>query len=377
MKTKRTAPIKGRLTMMKQRQNQKPSVYLILLSGLILCLGVVMLFLVNITEKSLHSDAKMINEAGIVRGSIQRITKLVLFDITPNYRAIFDDINYLLDSLIIKNTGDQGSQYQQALLEKSLSLKDRWAILKVDLIDYQTEPSESLKSDILSRSESCWDIAVAVVLMAQLATEEKVDGIQQLFYLILLLSLISGILLIFLLFLYVRNKLEYDSMHDSLTRLFNRRAYDHVVASEIVRNRRYHQGMALILFDVDYFKKINDGYGHQVGDQVLITLSTVVLSSVRRTDFLFRVGGEEFAIICPGISSEKAYKLAEKIRMTVMNHSLLKLKKVTISLGVSELGEGSSKEQLFDNADKALYQSKKAGRNRTEVYNNKPLITKG
>lgn len=349
-------------------QHNKPSAYLILLSSIILILGIFMLVLVYTTEESLHSDAKLINEAGIVRGSIQRVTKLVLSDpMHPPNKTIFENIDDLLNNLIMENTTGEG-RYQQALLENSLRLKGHWMILEGDLMEYQFSPSEQLGHEILTKSEECWEIAVSVVLMAQLVTEEKVGGIKKQFYLILMLSLTSGILLTFLLFLYVRRKLEYGFMHDSLTNLFNRRAYERIIETEVIRDNRYHPGLSLILFDIDHFKRINDVYGHQEGDQVLILISEVVSSRIRRTDSLFRIGGEEFAIICPGITCKEAYILAEKIRTSVKKYSLLADKSITISLGVSELDEGRSKEQIFKQADQALYRSKNSGRDRTEAH---------
>tara|TARA_Y100000031_G_C8198223_1_gene374841 strand:- start:126 stop:890 length:765 start_codon:yes stop_codon:yes gene_type:complete len=247
-------------------------------------------------------------------------------------------------------------------------LKEKWLNLEHRLIEYQETHSEQIQKEIIEESENCWKAAVAVVHTAQLATEDKVRGITKLFYLILILNTISAILVILLIFSYVRKKLEYESSHDPLTCLYNRRSYENVIESEVARSKRYNLPMSLILFDIDYFKKINDKYGHKMGDKVLINLAKVIIESIRETDSVFRVGGEEFAIISPETKAEGAFKLAEKVRNRVENYSFETFNKMTISLGVAEFYQDITKDNLYKQADQALYLAKNRGRNRTEVF---------
>jgi len=123
--------------------------------------------------------------------------------------------------------------------------------------------------------------------------------------------------------------------------------------------------MSLILFDVDHFKTINDTYGHKVGDDVLFSTAKLAGQFIRKTDSLFRIGGDEFAIIVPETNAAQAYTIAEKIRTTIERQSFAHAKRITISVGISELNENMTPSSLYNQADHALYQSKMNGRNKT------------
>jgi diguanylate cyclase (GGDEF)-like protein len=246
-------------------------------------------------------------------------------------------------------------------------LKEKWQNLEHRMIEYQETHSEQIKNEIIEESENCWKAADAVVLTAQLANENKVEGIK-LFYIILILNAITAILVILLLFIYVRKKLEHESSHDPLTHIHNKRSYENVIDSEVARSKRYNKPMSLILLDIDYFKNINDRYGHKIGDNVLIELAKVLSESIRKNDTVFRVGGEEFAIIIPEAGVAGAFKLSEKVRDRVDNYSFEIVNKVTISLGVAEFYQDITKDELYQHADQALYLAKNRSRNRTEVF---------
>lgn len=360
---------------MKFLQYKKPSIYLISLSAVILSLGIMMTYLVYNTVENLKYDARVINEAGIIRGSIQRVTKLVLSDSIQSSNEIIIDINRLMERFISMETGYRHSGSEDNLFKGIQNLKEKWLNLEHMLIEYQETHSEQIRKEIIEESENSWEAAVAVVLAVQLATEDKVRGIMKRFYLILILNAISAILVILLIFSYVRKKLEYESSHDPLTCLYNRRSYQNVIESEVARSRRYNSPISLILFDIDYFKKINDKYGHKIGDKVLINLAKVIIESVREIDSVFRVGGEEFAIISPETKVEGAFKLAEKVRKRVESYSSVTLNKVTISLGVAEFYQDITTDTLYNHADQALYLAKNRGRNRTEVFINGKIHT--
>jgi diguanylate cyclase (GGDEF)-like protein len=348
-------------------QYKRPSTYLILLSAVILSLGFIMAYFVHITVENLKYDASLINETGVVRGSIQRVTKLVLSDSIQSSNEIIIDINQLIERFISMEKGYRHDGSKENISKGLQNLKEKWQNLEHRLIEYQETHSKQIQKEIIEESENCWKAADAVVLTAQLANEAKVAGIK-LFYIILILNAISAILVILLVFSYVRKKLEYESSHDPLTYIYNRRSYENVIESEVARSKRYNQPMSLILFDIDYFKNINDKYGHKIGDKVLIDLAKVVIESIRKSDSVFRVGGEEFAIISPETRAEGAFKLAEKVRNRVENYSFETFNKVTISLGVAEFYQDITKDELYHHADQALYLAKKKGRNCTEVF---------
>jgi diguanylate cyclase (GGDEF)-like protein len=154
---------------------------------------------------------------------------------------------------------------------------------------------------------------------------------------------------------------------DPLTGLYNRAKFDESLASETARSARYKTPLALIMYDVDHFKQVNDAHGHQVGDDVLVRLSEIVFESVRTTDLLARWGGEEFVVLAPGLDGRTAWQAAEKLRAAIEQATFSIAGKITCSFGVAEFQEGESAARLVARADNALYRAKLRGRNRTEL----------
>lgn len=168
--------------------------------------------------------------------------------------------------------------------------------------------------------------------------------------------------------------LEQESITDSLTGLKNRRYFDQRLCEEIAYSKRYRLPLSLLLIDVDYFKKVNDTYGHQVGDDVLKNLSALIMSRVRDSDIAARYGGEEIAIIAPSTDKEEAVLLAERLREATQKATVATIQvtqeviQVSISVGVATLGLiVNDKEAILEEADKALYEAKRLGRNRVEI----------
>jgi len=154
---------------------------------------------------------------------------------------------------------------------------------------------------------------------------------------------------------------------DALTGIYNRYKINQIIDDEIARTKRYHETFALIMFDIDHFKEINDTYGHDVGDIVLQELSNIILSCIRESDTFGRWGGEEFMLITPKISLDDAIKLAEKLRKTIENHVFTKIQNLTVSIGVALFDKDSDKEEKLKEVDDALYKSKKNGRNQVST----------
>jgi diguanylate cyclase (GGDEF)-like protein len=162
------------------------------------------------------------------------------------------------------------------------------------------------------------------------------------------------------------------STRDPLTHAFNRRQFDHILGSELQRAARSGQPLSLIMLDIDYFKSLNDIYGHQEGDNCLIRVVRALDASVRRTgDLVARYGGEEFAVILPDTDREGALRIADSIRMAVTSlaipHSGSPVQAtLTVSAGVTTFQPPpeSSATQVVEAADRALYEAKRNGRNR-------------
>jgi diguanylate cyclase (GGDEF)-like protein/PAS domain S-box-containing protein len=155
---------------------------------------------------------------------------------------------------------------------------------------------------------------------------------------------------------------------DYLTGVFNRTTFKELIEREIERAQRYNKPLSMIMFDIDHFKKVNDTYGHSVGDYVLKTLAKIVREAIRKIDYLVRWGGEEFLIILPENNLDKAQTLAERIRQIIEHYTFDNVGKVTVSLGVAEFKEGDTEDTLINNSDSAMLKAKRKGRNRVEVH---------
>ncbi len=153
---------------------------------------------------------------------------------------------------------------------------------------------------------------------------------------------------------------------DPLTGLPNRAAYDEYIQQEYDRWSRYRTPFSVVVGDLDFFKKINDNYGHLAGDKVLRLVAKVITKNIRVTDFVGRFGGEEFVIILPSTSAEEATQAMDKLRSSLEGSPFNfhgKPVHITMSFGVTEVKEGDSIDELFSRADEALYQAKEDGRN--------------
>lgn len=155
-------------------------------------------------------------------------------------------------------------------------------------------------------------------------------------------------------------------MSDALTGLPNRRAFETEAQRMVARAKRSAARITVGIADIDFFKKVNDQYGHPVGDEVLSAVSAVLAQSARSSDFVARIGGEEFGLLFPDATPETAAAVAERMRNAVMNFPVMasigQELKVTISIGLAPF-EGDLSEAL-SRADRALYEAKNSGRNR-------------
>jgi len=160
---------------------------------------------------------------------------------------------------------------------------------------------------------------------------------------------------------------------DPLTLLYNRRRFFELADQEFERTQRYERPLSVIMLDIDHFKRVNDTYGHYVGDQVLQRLAEICAKNIRQIDILARYGGEEFVILMPETYSVDAFISCERLRAEVSSEPFVTTRgpiPVSISLGVVDMSTPCrSLEELLDRSDQALYESKNTGRNRTSVWN--------
>ena len=164
-----------------------------------------------------------------------------------------------------------------------------------------------------------------------------------------------------------KKQIEKISVTDPLTQIYNRLKLDMVINEEINRVKRYKTTLSIIILDLDDFKEVNDSFGHQVGDYLLINIANLISENIRNTDTLGRWGGEEFMVICPEIDKEGAINLANKIRLAIKANRSSEVGQKTASVGVATYQVGESSYELFSRADAALYLAKKNGKDKVEI----------
>ena len=165
-------------------------------------------------------------------------------------------------------------------------------------------------------------------------------------------------------------ELTRQAMTDSLTNCFNRRYFMNAADMELSRMKRHGYPVVVAMIDIDHFKRINDTYGHEVGDEVLAVVAQCCDETVRYEDTLGRLGGEEFAVLLPVADSDGAYGVLERLRQTVEGLAFPNAPDltVTVSIGIAELeGSDMAIDGALKRADDAMYKAKKAGRNRVEI----------
>ncbi len=168
----------------------------------------------------------------------------------------------------------------------------------------------------------------------------------------------------------VLSKVEVLAITDPLTHLYNRRHFENLIENEFAGTARYKSPATCLMIDVDYFKSINDEYGHRTGDIVLKEISNIIKSCLRKVDTVARWGGEEFVVLLPRTKKEDSYVAAERILNTISGYTFTGVKRqVTVSIGIAGIPDPSvdTAEKLVDASDVAMYEAKSSGRNRIVV----------
>ncbi|OLO39009.1 hypothetical protein BTR23_10745 [Alkalihalophilus pseudofirmus] len=217
--------------------------------------------------------------------------------------------------------------------------------------------------------------AVSFFSAIKFTTEIIERGIYQIdFYTLIFSSIIKWTILLIITFYVIQNEktikeIQELTLIDQLTGVYNRRYFDLYMEKAIPLSERTGTPFHLIILDIDFFKKINDSYGHTFGDEVLKTLAQTVQNNLRGSDGLVRIGGEEFAILIPETTTEDCQFVAERVRQVVETMGCIykgnKIS-VTISMGIAQY-TGESINQLYEKADYALYKSKENGRNQITI----------
>ena len=163
------------------------------------------------------------------------------------------------------------------------------------------------------------------------------------------------------------DQMTYLAFNDYLTGLPNRRGIERILQDEVERARRYNRPLSVVMVDLDHLKRINDTFGHDIGDRTLQEVATLFSRELRRTDRIGRWGGEEFIIVAPETDRKAAWVLAQRLRESLENHVFDQIGTITASYGVAAFRPGDTVHSLIKRADEALYRAKTGGRNRVEV----------
>jgi diguanylate cyclase (GGDEF)-like protein len=150
--------------------------------------------------------------------------------------------------------------------------------------------------------------------------------------------------------------------HDEKTGLYNNKFFETLLDMEIEKAKRGKQKLSLIIIDIDFFKKINDTYGHMKADELLKTLADITKKNIRKSDIVARFGGEEFVILLPETDLKKAGRFSARLKKSIHTNNILKKYNLTVSGGVTQYKNKESKKKFKERADRALFEAKKKGR---------------
>ena len=240
------------------------------------------------------------------------------------------------------------------------------------------DPSRSVRTDLAKRSAFLGVVAwLSVCLIATAMFPNAVQSLNRLWMLSGVLGLVSAVALMQVVARDQQRNLELlaqlhrDSNTDALTGVSNRRELDRCLAELVVYCQQTDTPLCVMMIDIDYFKRLNDTYGHGVGDHVLKSTGATLSRFVRSTDFVSRYGGEEFVVVSPGVDLATARTLSERIRVAVQQQPLpdeAAETEVTISIGLTAMMRDDAPTTILSRADNALYSAKKAGRNCTFCF---------
>jgi len=315
-------------------------------------LGVSGYFHFNI-KKRIYEDSYFINQIGLIRGNIQRYTKFKILN--KDNQTILQEVKFTLNNI------------QRALIEEkkiSDSFYNRFnkKLNKIENNIYILETTND-QNRLLEISETLWKECNELMKIALKFHRYKFSQILTTFNILIYGTVIFLIIIILFIFTKVKKGLEVETITDKLTGLYNRLYFNEIYEYFIERYKRNKHTFSMLIIDIDDFKKINDNYGHTTGDEVLIKIGTILKENIRKTDFAFRYGGEEFVIIYPDTEIKKAYEVSKRILQEIPKKVLINLKPITISGGIGEY-KGENPKEFFEKVDKALYKAKKSGKNK-------------
>ena len=319
--------------------------------------------IINQTIESIKNDAILINSGGMIRGGIQRAVKLTLED-KQNQDEIMK-IDAIFENFSVNYEKFASKHIMQDFYEKLRELQGAWSELKYLLSSYEKNKTEDIREQIYNKSENIWRISLETLFVAENLYKNKINSFGSIFS-ILLIDFILVIIVILIINKNIRLNLEIVASTDTLTNIGNRNRNRYNESMEIYLKlfKNQKKNISYITFDIDYFKKINDNYGHDFGDEVLRKIAKIILTNIKKDDIFCRIGGEEFVLITDSLATkDDLVKFSNKLRTSVEDFDFDLGYKVTISGGATFVLENDTKDTIFKRADEALYISKNSGRN--------------
>ena len=306
----------------------------------------VFIYVISLSMKETNRYIKRINEDNKFKQKLIYMIPNPMFfsDINGNILECNEDFKELFD---IEDTNECSSSENEKLKNLENRLKH---ILKESKSKHKEIPElTEIETEIRGKKKKILEMYIS-----QLQYKEELSG-----FVCVLIDITKN--------KENQEKLYKASIKDELTDAFNRRYLRKLFPTEHKKALDKDYRMSLIMFDIDFFKKINDTYGHDVGDKVLKKVVEIAEKHIRKEDFLFRIGGEEFVIMLAGADKNKAYQIAEEIREDIKQNAFEENFNVTVSFGVTEVKEDDDLETALKRADMALYESKNNGRDRTTI----------
>lgn len=325
---------------------------------LLLILGITLFngyFLTKSLKTSVYKDAFLVNKLGQIRGSIQRYAKLKLENIAADSvkAQIENDFN-IINHLTKKDYFPKEKLPRFLYLYKQVQTS--WKQLQ----------NEKSHDAILILSEECWDEADKLTSYTAQVSEYKNNILLKKISFITLITAVLILTIMLFVYFMIKKGLEKEKITDPLTKLYNRRHFMENFNYFIDLYDRYKRPFSIIFLDIDNFKQINDTYGHQKGDEILITLSKHIMNKLRNTDLAFRYGGEEIVIILPETELYEAFQIAERLRQSIKKKIQIKSKPVTVSMGVGTY-DGEGMFSFIERVDEAVYKAKRSGKDKVIV----------
>ena len=329
---------------------------LILLVILNICLALINGLGVYLQSAYLEEDAYVLKQLAFLRGSSQRLVNL---ELTGHDGSALSQEAEQSFSGLLSNLGCAISGEKPASCTEILLLKQEWDELNIKLA--ASRANQASPAEVLARSEAFWKSSHAMIAEQFVQVQSSMRD-ARLFIYVALLDITLLVLIVYMIKVIVRDKLEQAANYDPLTGIYNRAVYAGFLEKALEASQRYGRDLSLIVMDIDHFKSVNDTYGHKTGDNVLKELARLISAKLRKSDIFCRIGGEEFALICPDSGGQAALALAEKLRKAVKTHRFEQIGNLRISQGLAVLKQDDTPDTLFKRADKCLYQAKQGGR---------------